>query len=253
MIAKVLSLAQPTVSGIVKRGSWCYYYYPTPVSLLVMRGRITMKGLSRWSEKGGSYKTIERIFNSQINWEEVNWRFIKKHLIKKKTVYLLGGDEVVISKAGKHSYGLDLYYSSLENRVRKSLAFLNISLISVEDRKAYPMINKQIVKKSKEGCVKDKSPKKSKKKSKKKKPGRPKGSGNKDKKNIELPPYLEFVQESIEESFQQINKYVDIVYFVFDGAFGNNNAVQMVKRCGLDIISKLQKNSALSFPNEDEY
>ena len=27
-------------------------------ALLAMRGRITMLGLSRWSEKGGSYKTI---------------------------------------------------------------------------------------------------------------------------------------------------------------------------------------------------
>lgn len=72
-------------------------------ALLSMRGRITMLGLSRWSEKGGSYRTIVRFFNSKINWEEVNWRFIKKNLIKKKSVYLLGGDEVVISKAGKHS------------------------------------------------------------------------------------------------------------------------------------------------------
>jgi hypothetical protein len=112
--------------------------------------------------------------------------FIKTHLIRKNSVYLLGGDEVVISKDGKYSYGLDLFYSSLENRVRKSLAFLNISLIGVEARKAYSMINKQIIKTSKEGCVKDKSSKKSNKKKKKGKPGRPKGSGNKDKKEPKL-------------------------------------------------------------------
>jgi len=222
-------------------------------SLLSMRGRITMLGLSRWSEKGGSYSTIERFFNSKINWEEINWRFIKRHLRKDKSVYLLGGDEVVISKAGKYSYGLDLFYSSIENRVRKSLAFLNISLISVEDRKAYPMRNKQIVKESKEGCIKDKSSKKSKEKKKKGKRGRPKGSGNKDKKSIELPPYLKFVQKSIKKTLEQIKGDINIEYFVFDGAFGNNNAVQMVKQCGLDIISKLQKNSALCFPNEEKY
>jgi putative transposase len=33
-------------------------------ALLSMRGRITMLGLSRWSEKGGSYKTIERFFKA---------------------------------------------------------------------------------------------------------------------------------------------------------------------------------------------
>ena len=114
-----------------------------------------MLGISRWSEKGGSYKTIERFFNSDIERGLVNWKFIKTHLIRKKSVYLLGGDEVVISKEGKHSYGLDRFYSSLENRVRKSLAFLNISLIGVDTRKAYPLINKQIIKESKEGCVKE--------------------------------------------------------------------------------------------------
>ncbi len=218
-----------------------------------MRGRITMLGVSRWSEKGGSYSTIERFFNSNIDWGLLNWKFIKTHLIRKKSVHLLGGDEVVISKDGKHSYGLDRFYSSLENRVRKSLAFLNISLIGVDARKAYPLINKQIIKESKKGCVKDKSAKKSNSKKKKGKRGRPKGSGNKDKKEVELSPYLKFVQDTIKEALQWIDKEVDIVYFVFDGAFGNNYAVQMVKQCGLDIISKLQKNSALCFPNEEEY
>lgn len=212
-----------------------------------------MLGLSRWSEKGGSYKTIERFFNSTIDWGAVNWMFIKTHLIRRDSIYLLGGDEVVISKDGKHSYGLDLFYSSIENRVRKSLAFLNLSLIGVEARKAYPLINKQIIKESKEGCIKDKGSKKEKKKKKKGKPGRPKGSGNKDKEKIELPPYLEFVRDTIKEALGRIDKHIDIIYFVFDGAFGNNYAVQMVKQCGLELISKLQKNSALCFPNEEEY
>lgn len=218
-----------------------------------MRGRITMLGLSRWSEKGGSYRTITRFFNSNINWEAINWMFIKNHLIKKGSVYLLGGDEVVVSKSGKHSYGVDWFFSSIQNQVIKSLAFLNLSLISVETRKAYPLMTKQIIKTSKEGCVKDKSSKKSEKKKKKGKRGRPKGSGNKDKKEVELSPYLRFVQESIEEALKRIDKHIDIVYFVFDGAFGNNYAMQMVKQCGLDIISKLQKNSALCFPYEGEY
>ncbi|MDQ7046124.1 MAG: transposase [Sulfurovum sp.] len=77
-------------------------------ALLSMRGRITMLGLSRWSEKGGSYRTITRFFHSKINWEEINWMFIKTHLTKKGSVYLLGGDEVVVSKSGKHTYGIDM-------------------------------------------------------------------------------------------------------------------------------------------------
>lgn len=184
----------------------------------------------------------------------INWLFIKTHLIKTEgSVCLLGGDEVVVSKSGEHSYGLDKFYSSLQNQVIKSIAFLHLSLISVKSRKAYPLSTKQIIKPNKEGCVKDKTPTKSQKGKIKGKRGRPKGSSKKDKKNVELSPYLKFVQEAIKEALTRINKHIDIVYLVFDGAFGNNAAMQMVKQCGLDIISKLQKNSALSFPNEKEY
>ena len=46
-------------------------------ALLSMRGRITMLGLSRWTRKGGSYRTITRFFNSDMNWLDINWFFIR--------------------------------------------------------------------------------------------------------------------------------------------------------------------------------
>ena len=44
---------------------------PTPLrqlgrvieAMLSMSGRVTMRGLSRWAGKGGSYRTIQRFFN----------------------------------------------------------------------------------------------------------------------------------------------------------------------------------------------
>ena len=41
---------------------------------------------------------------------------------------------------------------------------------------------------------------------------------------------------------------INITWFVFDGAFGNNYALQMVRQCGLQLISKLRYDSALYFP-----
>lgn len=215
-------------------------------TLLVMVGRKTTLGLSRWSEKGGSVRTLTRFFESSLDWGTINWQIIKSHLSKKGKVYILGGDEVIVSKSGKKTYGVDRFYSSIQNQVIRSLAFLNISLIDVENRKAYPISMQQIVKESKDGCIKDKTKKQ--KNKKKRGVGRPKGSGNKNKEDIELTPYLKFVKSSIDRALELINKELDIVYFVFDGAFGNNNAVQMVKRSKLEIISKLQRNSALYFP-----
>jgi len=43
------------------------------------------------------------------------------------------------------------------------------------------------------------------------------------------------------------------VYFVYDGAFGNNAAVQMTRQVGLHLISKLRNNSALYFKWDGVY
>jgi putative transposase len=40
---------------------------------------------------------------------------------------------------------------------------------------------------------------------------------------------------------------------VFDGAFGNNDALQMVRQCDLHLISKLRFDSALYLPYVGEY
>ena len=43
------------------------------------------------------------------------------------------------------------------------------------------------------------------------------------------------------------------VYFVYDGAFGNNSAIQMTAQVGLHLISKFRNNSALYFKFTGEY
>ena len=52
-------------------------------TLLVMTGRITMLGISRWAEKGGSYRTVQRFFIKDILWGSLNLAiakaFLKQH------------------------------------------------------------------------------------------------------------------------------------------------------------------------------
>ena len=200
-------------------------------ALLSMRGRITMLGLSRWSEQGGSYRTITRFFSSKIDWASINWFFIQQHLVSKEKVYLMAGDEVVVSKSGKKSYGLDRFYSSIINKPIKSLAFLNLSLIDVEKRVAYPLTTEQIIKENADGCIKYK----------------------KSNKETKASSYLEFVKSTIDSTLEMINGKIKVDYFLFDGAMGYNEAVEMVKESGLNIISKLRKDSLLCFPNLEPY
>jgi hypothetical protein len=44
-----------------------------------------------------------------------------------------------------------------------------------------------------------------------------------------------------------------VTYLTLDGAFGDNDALQMVRQCDIHLISKLKHNSALYFPYEGPY
>jgi putative transposase len=83
--------------------------------------------------------------------------------------------------------------------------------------------------------------------------GRPKGSKNKNKEDVELSSYLCFIQDMLKKIVQLVGSDILLVYVVFDGAFGNNGALQMAKQCGLHLISKLHRNSALYFPYTGKY
>jgi hypothetical protein len=101
------------------------------LAMLSMTGRVTMLGLSRWAGKGGSYRTIQRFYCTTIPWAQVFWQFLCQNLFQKEDIYLLAGDECVVSKAGKKTYGPDHFFSGLQQKVIPSLSFFVISLVSV--------------------------------------------------------------------------------------------------------------------------
>ncbi len=53
------------------------------LSVLSMTGRVTMLGISRWSDAGGSYRTIQRFYTSSINWAKVHYVFIRHCLFQR--------------------------------------------------------------------------------------------------------------------------------------------------------------------------
>jgi putative transposase len=70
-------------------------------ALLVMTGRVTRLGLSRWAGQGGSDRTVQRFFSTVIPWAMLFWVFFRQHVYCPADVYLLAGAEVVVTKAGK--------------------------------------------------------------------------------------------------------------------------------------------------------
>jgi putative transposase len=139
------------------------------------------------------------------------------------------------------------FFPSLYGKAVPGLCFLSLSLISVQRRPSYPVMMEQIAK-----APNANPPDVSKKKSPGKR-GRPPGSKNRHRRAVELSPALRFVQETITRFLQLIGDHVKVIYFVYDGAFGNNDALQMVKQTGLHLISKLRHDSALYFPYDGPY
>jgi len=219
-------------------------------SMLSMTGRVTMLGISRWAGKGGSYRTVQRFFNTSIPWLKIFFLFFKQQLFNIKFEYLLAGDESVITKSGKLTFGLDRFYAGLLQKVVKSIAIFSLSIISVEERRSYPLQVEQVVRLAEEKvAAKAKKEKRAKKKSKPKKKnlGRPKGSKNRNKKRVKLTPDLLRIQNAIKKQLQILQPLVQIRHIALDGHFGNNNALQMVLQCALDLVSKLRSDSALYF------
>jgi DDE superfamily endonuclease len=214
-------------------------------AMLAMTGRVTMLGLSRWTEKGGSYRTIQRFYKSTIAWAKVNWFFIGHHLLSPADTILIAGDETVVTKSGQKTYGLDRFFSSLYGQPVAGLSFFSLSLISVKERTSYPVMMEQIIKEEQQKPAKKGSGQKVKKPAKKR--GRPKGSQNKNRRDVVLKPYLVHIQTMLKKLLSLIGTDLNVIYCVIDGAFGHNNAVQMVRQCSLHLISKLRSDAALYF------
>ena len=228
---------------------------PTPLrqlgrvieAMLSMSGRVTMRGLSRWAGKGGSYRTIQRFFNTSLNWCQLNWLLIRHHVWDADDVVLMSGDHVVVTKSGKRTSGLDRFFSSLYGKMVPGLCFLSLSLLSVKRRTSYPVLTEQVEKPS-EALVQEPS-----KKQAGGRRGRPKGSKNRNRREVALSPSLGFIQAQIKTLLEQIGDAFKVVYFLFDGELGHNDAMHMVRQVGLQLISKLRYDSALYFPYAGPY
>ena len=227
-------------------------------AMLSMTGRITKLALSRWTARGGSYRSINRFFATQLNWSEMMVKFFQTHFFNSESEYLLAGDETIIGKTGKETFGIDRFFSSLAGGVIGGLSFFVLSLVSVEERKSYPLSVKQTVRSAaeKEAIRQRKQAQVKKKKSKNKsgnRRGRPKGSVNKNKSQLNLSPELLRISRLVSGLLKLLRPFGRVKYLVLDGHFGHNQAVLMARENQLHLISKLRCDAALFEKYEGEY
>jgi hypothetical protein len=218
--------------------------------ILISNGRITMLEISRWTEAGGSYRTIQRLYHTPLLWLQIQWIFFTSQLQKAAHEYIAAGDEVVFGKAGKETHGIGRFFSSIQNRVIPGLSFFTVSVIDVQERQSYPIQAVQMVKE------KEKSNEKAKKKTvkKEKRPvGRPKGSMNKKSEKPTLSPELLRIEPVLRAFLAVLKGVLTVQYLVMDGHFGNYPSAWMVLQTGLQFVSKLSSDAALYEPFKGKY
>jgi putative transposase len=220
------------------------------LAMLAMTGRVTMLGISRWAGPGGSYRTVQRFFATLIPWASLFWLFFRTHLFDPDDVYLLAGDETVVTKSGKHTPGLDRFFASLYGKSVPGLAFFTLSLISTKQRRSFPLAVEQVVRSPAEQAA---SLAKAAKPTTKRKPGRPKGSTSTAKLTPGLSFELRRIQTQIAALLTRIGGVLPLTYLVLDGHFGNAAALVMARVCKLHLISKLRSDSALYLPYDGPY
>src|SRR5437899_3867542 len=225
------------------------------LALLVMTGRVTMLGISRWAGKGGSSRTVQRVFSTVMPWAILFWVFFRQQVYCPDDVSLAAGDEVVVTKAGKNTHGLDRFFASLYGKPVPGLAFFTVSLVSVQKRRALPMRVEQVVRSDAEKAV-SKAKAAAKKRTgshAKGRPGRPKGSTNTHKAPLPLTPELVRIKAMLEALLRLIAKVMPVTSLVLDGHFGNHNALYTARQCHLHLIAKLRCDAALYFPSTGPY
>jgi putative transposase len=122
--------------------------------------------------------------------------------------------------------------------------FLSLSLLSGKRRTSYPVLSEQVEKPG-APAMQDQP---------QQKPGgprgRPKGSTNRPRREVELSPSLCFIQKHRQRLLKPMGEAFKVVDFIVDGALGHHEAMHMGSQGGLHLLSKLRYNSALYFPYE---
>ena len=216
-----------------------------------------MLNISRWSsEKGSSYSSVRRFYESSIDWMAISLELFKHYYHCSERVYLLCGDETVEGKAGKKTPGKGWFYNSIYGVPIPGVCFFNLSVLDVSRGTSWVVGHEQL----------EKDPKGHKKKSKKKKKsasaknteqeqqpsvpkkrGRKKGSKNKPYQVGYLFTVLSALLGRFKTHLASVGCTMPICYFVGDGHYGNRSGCKVCLDNDLNLISTLRYNAALYY------
>jgi len=110
-------------------------------AMMAMSGSVPMLGLYQRTEKGGSYRTIQRFFVTLISFSSIKWQLARRlNEQDKNSVKLLVFDNETVTKSGKKTIGQGHFFSSLYVQSVPGIEFLTLSVIDVNSRTCSPIM-----------------------------------------------------------------------------------------------------------------
>jgi hypothetical protein len=137
---------------------------------------------------------------------------MRHHLWEAHDVVLMSGDPVVVTKAGKTTYGCDRFFSSLDGQAVPGRCVLRLSLRSVKRRTSYPVVTAQ----GEKPCeAAGHTPPKTQTGGSR---GRPTGSKHRPRRAVALRPSLCLIPAHSKRLLEQMGEACKVVSLLFDGA-----------------------------------
>lgn len=110
-------------------------------TIFVVCGKVNFTNLSRYSDL--SEKTYRRHFKDTLGFESLNQQLIEQVYRPKQGPRIAAVDCTFVGKSGRHTAGLDLFYSSTIGKAQRGLEWSVIAVIDVDQGTGYTLSSQQ--------------------------------------------------------------------------------------------------------------
>ena len=178
-----------------------------------IRGRLNFINMSRYSKYNES--TFRRNFSQFFDWLKFNYLILQFAFLDQAQTVIGAIDCSYVSKSGKHTYGLDKFWSGVANRTKSGLEVSLVSLIEVGRQRAWSLDVRQT----------------------------PGGLSSKEG-TSEHYTRIDFYMEQLQDCMIQVPQ---VKYYTADGFYAKTKVIEAVQSKGKHLISKLRPDEDLRY------
>ncbi|NER08241.1 MAG: transposase [Okeania sp. SIO3C4] len=162
-----------------------------------------------------SERTFRRNYKKFFDWLDLNWQLIMLYAQIDQVEIIAAIDCSYLPKAGKSTYGLDKFFSSVAGRAKKGLEISLLCLINTENGKAWSLDVSQT----------------------------PAGLSTKQD-DPDAPTRINHYMDQLKEAQTHLK---DIKYIVADGFYAKNKVFKTMDQLGKSLITKLRPDANLRY------